>query len=305
MFDGIAAFLRVADRRNFRAAAKDLGVSPSAVSQTIRALEKRVGVVLVSRTTRSVRLTEAGQRLLERVGPAAEDVAEAIEAARSLAERPSGLLRLTVPRAVVAPVFEPVLAEFLAAYPDIVIEIMSDSAVVDIVEDGFDAGIRLGELLQADMVRVRLSPPFDFCVVGSPSYLDAHGRPERPEDLTNHRCIQFRQSVPGAVYRWEFRKGRRIFEVAVDGPVIVNDETLTPVLATRGLGLAYVARPLVAQAIKQRRLEPVLDKYMPSSAGLFLYYPSRTQMLPKLRAFSEFMRRVAKHRARQDNAEAV
>jgi len=293
MFDGIAAFLRVAERRSFRAAAEDLGISASAVSQTIKALEARVGVALVARTTRSVSLTEAGERFLERIQPAADGVADAIEAARSFAERPSGLLRITVPRGVAAPLFEPVLAEFCKAYPDIVIEIRSDSALVDIVADGFDAGIRLGELLQADMVCIRLTEPFEFCVVGSPEYLDVHGRPGRPEDLARHRCIQFRQTASGALYRWEFTADGRPFEIAVEGPLITNDEMLLPAMAMQGLGLAYLAKPLVAKAIDQGRLETVLVTHMPTSSGLFLYFPSRAQMLPKLRAFADFMRRAA------------
>lgn len=288
-FDGIAAFLRVAERRSFRAAAADLGVSPSAVSQTIKALEARVGVALISRTTRSVGLTEAGQRFLDRARPAADDFAAAIEAARSLGDHPSGLLRITVPRAVIAPVIEPVLADFCQAYPEVEIEVVADSGFVDIVEGGFDAGIRLGESLQADMIRVRLTPPFDFCVVGTPDYLNRRGRPQRPDELAGHSCIRFRQGSSRAIYRWEFEENGRAFEVAIGGPVIVNEEALTLAMARRGLGLAYVARPLVADALADGSLEAVLEPFSPSSAGVFLYYPSRAQVLPKLRAFAEFM----------------
>jgi DNA-binding transcriptional LysR family regulator len=288
-FDGIAAFLRVAERRSFRAAAADLGVSPSAVSQTIKALETRIGVALISRTTRSVGLTEAGQRFLDRARPAAEDFAAAVEAARSLGEHPSGLLRITVPRAMVAPVIEPVLADFCHAYPKIEVEIVADSGFVDIVEGGFDAGIRLGESLQTDMIRVRLTPQFHFCVVGTPDYLDRRGRPQRPGELTGHSCIRFRYVHSGVIYRWEFQENGRAFEVAIDGPVIVNEEALTLAMAKRGLGLAYVARPLVADALADGRLEAVLEPFLPLSAGVFLYYPSRAQMLPKLRAFVDFM----------------
>lgn len=290
-FDGIAAFLKVAERRSFRAAAEDLGVSPSAVSQTIKALETRIGVALISRTTRSVGLTEAGELFLQRVGPAAVEIAGAIEAARALGATPSGHLRITVPRAAIAPVIEPVLAGFCAAYPEIEVEIDSDSAFVDIVDGGFDAGIRLGELVQADMIRTRLTPPFPFCIVGAPGYFAAHGRPERPEDLAAHRCIRFRQMTSGTLYRWEFRRARRRFEIAVDGPLIVNDEALAPAMAADGVGLAYLARPLVDEALAAGRLETVLDAYMPSSDGLYLYYPSRAQVLPKLRAFIDYFRK--------------
>ena len=289
--DGVAAFLQVAERRSFRAAALDLGVSPSAVSQAIRALEARMGVALVARSTRSVGLTEAGEKFLAHAGPAMADLAAGFEAARSLGDRPAGLLRLTVPRAVVGPVIEPVLAQFCAAYPEVEIEIVADSGFVDIVEAGFDAGIRLAESLDADMIGVRLTPPFRFCVVASPAYIEAHGTPKRPEDLANHRAIRFRQRSSGVIYRWEFSEGGREFDMAVTGQVIVNDEALVVSLALKGLGLSYAAEPIVAPHIAAGRLVPVLEPFWPESPGIFLYYPSRAQTLPKLRAFVEHMKR--------------
>lgn len=301
--DGVSAFLRVAERRSFRAAALDLEVSPSAVSQAIRALEARIGVALVSRSTRSVGLTEAGEKFLAHAAPAMADLAAGVEAARSLGDRPAGLLRLTVPRAVVGPVIEPVLAEFCLAHPDVEVEIVADSGFVDIVAAGFDAGIRLGESLAADMVGVRLTGPFRFCVVGTPDYFEAQGVPSHPQDLAAHRGIRFRQQSSGVVYRWEFQEGARAFDVAIGGPVVVNDEALTVSLALRGLGLAYVAEPLVSAHLAAGRLQSVLDPFCPQSAGIFLYYPSRAQTLPKLRAFIEHMKRqrsriVALHSAR-------
>ncbi|WMT89301.1 LysR family transcriptional regulator [Pelagibacterium sp. H642] len=289
--DGVAAFLRVAERRSFRAAALDLGVSASAVSQAIRALEARVGVALVARSTRSVGLTEAGEKFLAHAAPAMADLAAGFEAARSLGDRPAGLLRLTVPRAVVGPVIEPVLAQFCAAHPEVEIEIVADLGFVDIVEAGFDAGIRLAESLDADMIGVRLTPPFRFCVVANPDYLEIHGTPKRPEDLASHRAIGFRQHSSGAIYRWEFNEGGREFDMAVPGQVIVNDEALVVSLALKGLGLSYVAEPIVAPHIAAGRLVPVLDPFWPESPGIFLYYPSRAQTLPKLRAFVEHMKR--------------
>jgi DNA-binding transcriptional LysR family regulator len=285
--DGVSAFLRVAERRSFRAAAIDLGVSPSAVSQSIKVLEARVGVALVSRSTRSVGLTEAGQRFIERAKPAIENLDAAFEAARSLGDRPSGLLRITAPRSVITPVLEPALPEFCAAYPDI--EIVADSGFVDIVATGFDAGIRLGELVHADMIGVRLTPPFRYCVVGAPSYFEKYGRPLRPSDLGGHRAIRYRQQSSGGLYRWEFIEEGREVEISVSGSLTLNDETLLPSMALKGLGLAYLAEPLVREHIEQGRLETALDAYCPTSPGLFIYYPSRAQRLPKLKAFVDHM----------------
>lgn len=289
--DGVSAFLRVAEHRSFRAAAADLGVSPSAVSQAVKALEARVGVALVSRSTRSVGLTEAGQRFIERAKPAMENLDAAFEAARSLGERPSGLLRITAPRSVIAPVLEPALPEFCAAYPEIGIEIVADSGFVDIVSEGFDAGIRLGELVHADMIGARLTPPFRYCVVGAPSYFARHGRPLTPADLGAHRALRYRLQSSGALYRWEFVENGREVEIDVPGPLTLNDETLLPSLALKGLGLAYLAEPLVRGHVRRGELETVLDAFCPESPGLFLYYPGRAQSLPKLKVFVEHMMR--------------
>ena len=291
--DGVAAFLRVATRRSFRGAAADLGVSTSAVSQSIRALEVRLGVALVARSTRSVGLTEAGERFLERVQPAMASLDEAFEVARSLGERPSGLLRLTVPRSVMAPVMEPILPGFCAAYPEIEVEISADSSFVDIVGAGFDAGIRVGELVHKDMIGIRLTPPFAYCVVASPAYLARHGRPQTPEDLNTHRVIRFRQQSSGSLYRWEFVHEGREFELDAPGMLTLNDETALASLAVQGLGLAYLAEPLVRDHVANGRLEPLLQDFCPESPGLFLYYPSRVQSLPKLKAFVDY---VVRHR---------
>ena len=288
--DGIPAFLRVAERRNFRAAAAELGVSPSALSQTIKALEARLGVSLFHRTTRSVGLTEAGERFLERARPAMQGFREAVDAARSLGERPSGLLRINASRGVIGSLIGPVLRSFLAAYPEIEVEIFADDGFADIVRDGFDAGFRLGESLQADMVAIRVSPPFRFAVAGSPAYFARHGRPERPEDLRHHACIRFRQMTSKGIYRWEFEQGNRAFEIAVHGPLIVNDTSVSIAATLDGLGLSYVAEPLIEEMVAEGQLETVLDNYLPPTPGMFLYYPSRVQAMPKLRAFVDHMR---------------
>src|SRR5580704_1857476 len=192
--DGVEAFLSVARHRNFRKAAAELGVTPSAISQAVRTLEARVGAALLMRTTRSVGLTEAGQRFIERAGPAFDELVAAAEAARDLGQRPTGLLRLAVPRAVVPLILEPVIASFYEAYPEIELEIAASEEMVDLAAGGFDAGIRLGQFIAPDMIAVRLTPPFPFTVVGSPDYLARYGRPERPEDLRRHACLRMRRS---------------------------------------------------------------------------------------------------------------
>ncbi|OWJ65966.1 LysR family transcriptional regulator [Inquilinus limosus] len=287
--DGVIAVLRVAERRSFRAAAAELGVSPSAISQTIRGLEARLGVALLTRTTRRVGLTEAGQRFLDRARPAVAEILAAFDAAQSLGEAVTGLLRLNMPRALVPFLAEPILAQFGAAHPALQIEIFAEDGLANIVAEGFDAGIRLGELLEADMVAVRLTPPFQFAVVGSPAYFARHGRPQRPEDLHRHACIGTRQSPQGPIYRWEFVEGSRAFDIAVAGPVIVNSGGLNLMAAAMGLGLAYTAAPAAQDQVAAGALEPVLQDFCPGTPGLFLYYPSRAQALPKLRAFIEFV----------------
>ncbi|HEY0043499.1 MAG TPA: LysR family transcriptional regulator [Allosphingosinicella sp.] len=289
--DGVEIFLRVADRRSFRSAAQDLGLSPSAVSQAIRALEARAGVPLLTRTTRSVGLTEAGQRFLERALPAFDGLLGAFESARSFGDRPAGLLRLNVFRAAVPFLIEPVLQGFSAAYSDVEVEICAEDELIDLVARGFDAGIRLGDHLEADMISLRLTPPFRIVVVGSPDYLAHHGRPERPEDLRAHRCIRARMPTSGAISRWHFLAGNQPLEMSVEGPLIVNDLDLSRAAALRGVGLAHTAEPLVADAVADGRLEIVLEDYATASPGAYLYYPSRTQMLPKLRAFVDYMKR--------------
>jgi DNA-binding transcriptional LysR family regulator len=289
---GVPAFLLVAERRSFRAAAGELGVSPSALSQTIKALEARLGIALFQRTTRSVGLTEAGERFLELARPAMAGLREAVEAARSFSERPSGLLRINASRGVIDSLIRPVLPSFIAAYPEVEVEIFSDDGFADIIEGGFDAGLRLGESLQANMVAVRVSPPFRFAIAGSPDYFRRRGRPETPEGLKNHACIRFRQASSQGIYRWEFEHGNRAFEMAVEGPLIVNDTLVNITAALDGVGLCYVAEPLVEQMVRDGRLDLVLQDYMPDTPGMFLYYPSRTQAMPKLRAFVAHMRQA-------------
>lgn len=287
--DGVDAFLRVAEKRSFSAAAAEMGVSPSAVSQTIRALEERIGTPLLMRTTRSVGLTQAGELFLERARPALDGLAEAYEFARNLGGSPAGRLRINLPRAVVHHLFEPILAGFCAAYPDIELEIYGEDGYIDLIEGGFDAGVRLGEALDGDMVAVRLSDPFGFCVIGTPGYFEQHGRPQSIADLTRHRCIRIRLAN-GNFMNWTLLDGNRQIDVNVTGPVIVNDYAAQMMAVQTGVGIAYMAEPNVAHLIADGRLEKVLPAHTVSSTGLFLYYPSRKQVMPKLRAFIDYVR---------------
>ena len=219
--DGVEAFLGVARHRSFRRAAAELGVTPSAVSQAVRAVEARVGAALFIRTTRSVGLTEAGDRFLSRAKPAFEELVAAGEAARDLGQRPTGLLRLTVPRAVVPLVLEPVIGSFCQAYPDIELEIAASDEMVDLAAGGFDAGIRLGQFIAPDMVVVRLTRPFPFVVVGSPDYLRLRKPPERIDDLRHHACLRMRRTN-GSIAPWPFVEGNKAVEVIVAGPLITE-----------------------------------------------------------------------------------
>jgi DNA-binding transcriptional LysR family regulator len=288
--DGVEAFLSVARHRNFRKAAADLGVTPSAMSQAVRALEARVGAALFIRTTRSVGLTEAGERFLSRAKPAFEEIVLAAEAARGLGERPAGLLRLSVPRAVVPLILEPMIASFSRSYPEVEVEIAASEQLVDLAAQGFDAGIRFGQLIAADMVAVRLTPPFPFVVVGSPDYLRSRKRPERVEDLRGHACLRLRRT-DGSIAPWPFVDGNRTVEAVVSGPLIAHDYTTLVGAAIQGVGLAQAPAPLVQAAIADGRLQALLTPFAVTTPGVFLYYPDRRQVLPKLRAFIDHVRR--------------
>jgi DNA-binding transcriptional LysR family regulator len=293
--DGVEAFVRVAERRSFRRAAADLGVTPSAVSQAVRALEARVGVALFIRTTRSVGLTEAGERFLQRARPAFEAIVAASDAARDLGAKPSGLLRLAVPRAVVPLVIQPLLASFCSAYPDVRVEISASEELVDLAGDGFDAAIRLGELIAVDMVTVRLTPPHRIVVVGSPDYFARHGRPRTFAELaSHHHCIRLRRSATGALAPWRVKEGEGVAEVAVAGSLIVNDVPTMLSAALSGAALAQVPEPTAREHVASGRLEEVLGDRAPTSPGLFLCFPSRNQVLPKLRAFIDHIQSTVK-----------
>lgn len=287
--DGVETFLSVAGHRSFRRAATELGVTPSAISQTIRALESRIGAPLFIRTTRSVGLTEAGQRFLLRAKPAFDELVAAGQIARDLGQRPSGLLRIAVPRSVVPILLEPFIASFLQAYPDVALELAASEELVDLAAEGFDAGIRMGQFIAADMIAVRLSPRFPMSVVGSPAYFAARRPPKVPADLSRHACLRWRRSA-GAIAPWSLKVGNRPVEIAVTGPFIANDFSTLLSVALEGVGLAQLPRPVAATALESGRLVEVLAPFAPSAPGVLLYYPDRRQMLPKLRAFVDHIK---------------
>ena len=294
--DGVEAFIATATHRSFRRAAADLGVTPSAISQAVRTLEGRIGAALLFRSTRSVGLTEVGQRFFDRAAPAFAELVAAAEAARDLGQRPTGLLRLSVPRGVVPLILEPVIASFCVSYPDIELEIAASDEMVDLATGGFDAGIRLGQFVAPDMVAVRLTPPFGFLVVGSPEYLDTHGTPSQAEDLRDHACLRLRRSN-GAIADWSLLNGNDTIEAVVSGPLIAHDYSTLVGAAERGLGLAQVPEPLARTPIREQRLRSVLDGFAPMTPGVFLYHLGKRQVLPKLRAFIEHIKLAGKEAA--------
>ncbi|MFT4133642.1 LysR substrate-binding domain-containing protein [Labrys sp. (in: a-proteobacteria)] len=288
--DGVEAFLNVAQHRSFRRAAAALGVTPSAISQSVRALEARLGAALLLRTTRSVGLSEAGERFLSRARPAFEELVAASEVARALGSRPTGLLRLAVPPGVVSVLLEPLIASFCQAYPEIEVEIAASGELIDLVAQGFDAGIRMGQFIAADMIALRLTPAFPFVVVGSPEYLVKRKGPERIDDLRQHACMRMRRS-DGSIAPWRFVEGNRTVEAIVSGPLIAHDFPTLLGAAIRGLGLAHLPGPLARAPIAEGRLQAVMAPYAITVPGVFLYYPDRRQVLPKLRAFIDHMKR--------------
>lgn len=294
--DGMVAFVEVARRRSFTAAAAALEVTPPAVSQSVRLLEERLGVRLLHRTTRSVGLTEAGAQFFARAAPAVEELADAALALDAHRGGPTGLLRINAPFIVHEMLLRPVLPSFLAAHPKLSLEIALNDAFVDIVATGFDAGLRLGESIERDMIAARLTDRERCCLVASPAYAKRHGLPQRLESLSEHACIRQRFAGSGAIYRWELmRRGRRI-QLEVDGPLTVSDSVSPARAALDGLGIAYTFERQVAADIAAGRLLPVLESAWPTFDGFHFYYPSRRQVPPKLHAFIEHCRAAVRRR---------
>lgn len=290
-FPQLQTFLAVARLGNFSSAARELGVSRSAVSQAVQQLEKQLRVVLLTRTTRSVSLTDAGRRLVEGAGPALSQVFAALTEVSAGPGETVGRLRLSVPRAAYPLVIAPALPTFRERHPRIEVEVTVEDRFVDIVAEGFDAGVRLSEAIERDMVQVRLTDAFRFVVVGAPSYLARHGTPARPEDLLQHECITFRSQSTGTLYAWELERGRRNWRVPVRGAVVANDNLLTVSMAEQGLGLAYALEPMILEQLGAGRLQRVLEPYAPTVPGFYLYYPSRAQRSGPLRLFVETLKK--------------
>ncbi len=290
--DGLIAFWKVAEHRGFTAAAADLAVSPSALSQAIRQLETRLGVRLLNRTTRSVSLTEAGLAYLERIGPALGQVIDAGDELNVLQGRPSGTLRLNAARVSIALVLRPLLDGFLRANPHVQLELTNDEGFVNIVEKGFDAGIRFGESIDRDMVAVPIGGPVTVAVVASPEYLRRVPAPRHPDDLVHHNCIRLRFAATGAIYKWEFELDGRLVDYEVGGNLIISDTTFSLDAALEGIGLAYTFEQLAEPHIQAGRLQRVLTDFSPTFPGFYLYYPSRHNQPSKLKALIEY---VAQH----------
>lgn len=287
----MAVLAAVAAHRSFRAAAKELAIAPSAVSHAVSSLEESLGVRLLARTTRSVAPTEEGRRLLERLHPALDEIGIALEAVIDARHRPAGNLRITAPRFASDILLAPRIGDFLNAYPDITLEIASEDGFIDIVEQGFDAGIRLEERLDADMIAVRISPQIRTVIAASPAYFARHPVPVHPRDLATHRCIRRRFSN-GTIYRWEFEKEGQELVVSVNGPLIVNEDRLALLAALNGTGLAYLVNMRVDDEVAAGQLVRVLEDWCQPYAGPFLYYPSRRQLRPAMRAFIDFFKVV-------------
>lgn len=286
----IQAFIAVAREKSFTKAAAVLGVTPSALSHTIRNLEERIGVRLLARTTRSVAPTEAGEHLLLSVAPLFEQINIELERIAELRDRPAGTIRVTCSDDAAEGLLRPILPDFLKKYPDISMEIHIDYGFTDIVTERFDAGIRLGESISKDMIAVRMGPDWRLCVVGTPEYFQTHPVPVIPADLSHHRCINIRHSPAGDVYVWEFEKDSRKMNIRVSGPLLSNSIIHVMNGALDGIGLAYIPEALARPFIDSGRLIEVLADWSPVFTGFHLYYPNRRNTSPAFAAFIDAVR---------------
>lgn len=286
----LAAFLTVARERSFTRAAAQLGVSPSALSQTMRALEERLGVRLLTRTTRSVAPTEAGERLVGSVGPHLDEIEAGLAALSELRDKPAGTIRITTVDHAAETILWPKLARFLAEYPDIHVDLIVDNTLRDIVTERFDAGIRMGERLARDMIAVRIGPDIRLAAVATPAYFEAHGQPRKPQELAHHRCINMRLPTLGGVYVWEFEKGPREINIRVEGQLTVNDIAVITKAALNGVGIGFIPEDLVQPHLDSGALVRVLSDWTPPFPGYFLYYPSRRQQSPAFALLVEALR---------------
>lgn len=286
----LAAFAVVAEQGSFTRAAAELGMSQSALSHAMKALEERLGVRLLSRTTRSVSTTEAGETLLRSLRPALEDISSGVDAVGALRGKASGTVRITATKHAVSTVVMPVLPSFLASHPDIRIDVIVDDNLIDIVATRMDAGIRFGDIVEKDMIAVRIGPDIRMAVVGAPSYFAIHKVPRTPRELAGHRCINYRHVRSGGLYAWDFQDKGRPLGVRVEGPLVFNNSDLTREAALAGQGLAYVYEDEVTADIKAGRLKRILEKWCPTFPGYYLYHPSRRQTPPALAALIAALR---------------
>ena len=285
----LAVFAAVADHGSFRAAAKDLAIAPSAVSQAVAQLETALGITLLSRTTRSVHLTEAGQKLLTELAPALGNIDAALQTVQDMRDAPAGTVKVSTPRSAAHIFLAPKFKSFGEAYPDIVLDIHIEDQFVDIVAAGFDAGIRLGESLAKDMIAVPLGRPLRCPVVASPAYLEQYGTPQHPQDLIAHRCILKRYSS-GGLHQWEFEKQGHRLDVTLNGPLILDDNHLLIQAALDGAGLVSLLESSVADYLQKGMLTEVLPDWAQQFPGMYIYYPNRRNMRPALRAFIDFFK---------------
>lgn len=285
----LAVFAAVADHGSFRAAAKDLAIAPSAVSQAVAQLETALGITLLSRTTRSVHLTEAGQKLLTELAPALGNIDAALQTVQDMRTKPAGTVKISTPRSAAHIFLAPKFKSFGEAYPDIVLDIHIEDQFVDIVAAGFDAGIRLGESLAKDMIAVPLGRALRCPVVASPAYLEQYGTPQHPQDLIAHRCILKRFSS-GGLHQWEFEKQGHRLDVTLNGPLILDDNHLLLQAALDGAGLVSLLEPSVADYLQEGTLTEVLPDWAQQFPGMYIYYPNRRNMRPALRAFIDFFK---------------
>ncbi len=285
-------FLAVARHRSFSGAAREFGVSVSAVSQAVKQLEEQLRLTLLTRTTRSVLPTDAGQRLVDAAGPGLKQAVEALTGILAKPGEVVGRVKISVSQGAIPFIITPVVPTFRARHPRIDLEIVVEERLVDLVGEGYDAGVRLTESIDRDMVQLRLTGELKLVIVGTPGYLAKHGTPRRPEDLLHHNCIGYRARATAEIYAWELERGRRTWRVPVRGGLVTNDPQLAITLAEAGLGLAYVWEPSVAKQLRARRLKTVLDAYAPTVPGFFLCYPNRAQSSPALRLFVELTKEL-------------
>jgi DNA-binding transcriptional LysR family regulator len=286
----LTAFVAVADQRSFRAAASQLGVTPSALSHSMRLLEERLGVRLLHRTTRSVSVTYAGLRLLDRLRPAISQISDALEDLNQERQRPLGRLRIYAVNLAGAAVVAPIWGRFLSTYPEVHLEVAIGEAPIDIVAKGFDAGIGPRDRVPADMIAVRVMEPMRVAVVGAPAYFARRRRPRAPEDLARHSCVQYRRAGDGTVFEWPFERNRKTQRISGDGRVMVNDPELAVRAAVDGLGITYTIEALAEPFLRSGQLVRVLEDWSPSIEGLFLYYSGHRQVPATLRALIDMIR---------------